>query len=287
MRKVVLLVFSLFSHSVFSATWTGITSSEPTEATISVLSQTESELLLFIRVEGFSTQEVSIDGSVYQKISSPGCTPILEAGAPDLPKLVAPLLVPFAGIGEVEVVSSAFRDFPMAVSPSKGNLYRDQNPSEVPYQFGDAYAGNSIFPESLVNIGTPYVLRDFTGQSLRFFPFRYDHATRTLRVYHAITLRLKASGGSQWPASNAVNVLDIDYAGIYARHFINFNSLNYSPVYDQGNMLVIADSSLMLEMGPFISWKNRKGQRTEMVSMQQVGATAADIRAFVSNYYYT
>ncbi|MFM7217196.1 MAG: C25 family cysteine peptidase [Bacteroidota bacterium] len=285
MRFSALLILSLLGQFSFAARWTGITANEPSQASVTVLSQSETELVLFVRVEGFNSQEVMLDGSVYQKITAPGCTPVLQAGAPDLPKIVAPLLVPGGGVQSVEVVSSSYRDFPMMVLPGKGNLYRDQDPASIPFVFGAPYVSGDRFPSALVDLQSPYVLRDFTGQSLRIFPFQYDHTLRSLRVYHAMVLRIKARAGEFWPSSSSVNTLDADFSAIYARHFLNFNALNYTPLFDQGNMLVIADSSLMPAMEPFVSWKNRKGQPTEMVSVQSVGSNPTAIRNFVSQYY--
>lgn len=286
MRIAVLLLTSLLFNSLAYADWRGITSAEPAEASVKVISQSSDEILLFVRIEGFEAKEVSIEGKVYHKITSPGCTQILQAGAPDLPKITAPLLVPANGLGEIEIVSSSSRDFPISAAPSKGNLYRDQSPSEVPYFFGDSYSASGNYPSEIVSASSPYILRDFTGQSLSIFPFHYDHGARSMRVYHAMTLRIKAQPGSQWPSASSVGMLDIDFAGIYARHFVNFGSLNYTPLYDQGKMLIIADSALMPEMVPFVSWKNKKGQPTEMISVQSIGSTYSDIRSYVSNYYY-
>ena len=44
------------------------------------------------------------------------------------------------------------------IAPSKGNLYRNVNPDEVQFQFGDAYVKDEFFPGKTAELMEPFVL---------------------------------------------------------------------------------------------------------------------------------
>lgn len=53
----------------------------------------------------------------------------------------------------------------------------------------------------------------------------------------------------------------------------------------QAQMLIVCAPEYMDEMKPFVTWKIQKGIPTEMISMSEVGETAADLKAYVTEYY--
>ena len=155
----------------------------------------------------------------------------------------------------VEVISSSFRDYPgMEIAPSRGNLYRNQDPSSIARWYGPAYSADEWYPASLVGLREPYSLRDFTGQTVVVHPFRYDPVRKTLRVYYAMTVRIRPSV-IEAQRSNRTSLLSVDqtYASIYASHFVNYNALNYSPLPDRGSMLIITDSAFRAVLEPMES----------------------------------
>lgn len=273
----------------FSSTnWVGISSDVPATSTTRVISQQGDETVLFIRVEGFSQQPVMTPRGAAVVLSVPGGSTSLDAAAPDLPKLIAPLIVPPGAEMEAEVISSSFRDFSgMDIAPSKGNLYRDQDPAAVPYSYGTAYANDAFYPGEVARLQAPYVLRDFTGQTLVVQPFQYNPVTKNLRVYFSMTVKVKPkSSRNTWRVA-APLAMDITYAPIYASHFLNYNSFNYTPLYDAGRMLVISDSALLPLMQPFVVHKNKMGQRTDIVSVSTIGNSASQIKSYIEQEYFT
>jgi len=78
-----------------------------------------------------------------------------------------------------------------------------------------------------------------------------------------------------------------DFMRIYERHFINFNILGrYTPVEEQGNMLIITYDDFWDEMMPFYEWKIMKGIPTEMINVSEIG-NANDIATYIDTYYHT
>lgn len=59
----------------------------------------------------------------------------------------------------------------------------------------------------------------------------------------------------------------------------------YTPLEEQGNMLIICYGAFMPDMQDFVNWKRTIGIPTEMVDVASIGANAAAIKTFVADYY--
>jgi len=119
---------------------------------------------------------------------------IMQQGCPDLMKAVRSFVVPSAGRAIVSVISSEFYDQENILAvPSKGNLYRNQNPSKIPLQTGAVYSVDAFWPGMLCESGDPYILRDLRGQTLSVYPMQYNPVTQVLRTYTTIIIRIDFS----------------------------------------------------------------------------------------------
>ena len=216
---------------------------------------------------------------------------ILKKGAPDLPKYSRSIIIPDDARMKFEILSSKFTEYEnILIAPSKGNFTRKINPDSIPYEFGVEYEENGFFPNSLIALQDPYVLRNLRGQAVDIQPIQYNPITKTLRVYESIEVKIFADGNG---LTNVLNrkmgdqLISTEYKNIYEGHFINFNQDNrFDYLNDQGNMLIISYGSFIDEMQPFVDWKNRKGIPTEMVNVSDIGLNSTSIKNFVDNYYY-
>ncbi|MFQ6609258.1 MAG: C25 family cysteine peptidase, partial [Fidelibacterota bacterium] len=217
---------------------------------------------------------------------------LLEAGAPDLQKLTTSLIIPNLDEMEVEVVSSEYREYSkVLVAPSKGNLTRDIDPSSIPYEFGDVYSTDSFYPGTIAELGTPYIIRDFRGQTVRLFPLQYNPVSQTLRVYTQVVVRVFSTGsnGENPLYTEELTHMNNEFKNLYQHHFLNYENImntRYDVLGEEGNMLVICYSAFMDAMLPFIDWKNMRGLRTELVDIADVGSTSSAIGQFVEDYYF-
>jgi len=177
------------------------------------------------------------------------------------------------------------------IAPSKGNLYRDIKPSDVPYRFGDIYSQNVFFPANSGFLRSPFILRDFRGQTVVVNPFSYNAATQTLKVISKFKVTLQSKAGTSvntLSRTTSLQKVDRDFANIYQNVFRNAGSfINYLPVNEDGEMLIISDASFMAAMQPFIDWKIKRGLQVSMVDVATAGSTAQQIKTFIQNYYST
>ena len=215
---------------------------------------------------------------------------MLKQNAPDLLKFTAPIVVPDRAKMEVVVTKSTYKDYSnVLIAPSKGNLYRNIEPEKISYVYGNEYSQNKFFPEKLVDLGNPYIIRDYRGQSVNFYPFQYNPVTKVLRIYSKIEVKVHAvsmnGGDNPLIKTKARTKIDSEYEQIYKRHFINYTELKYTPVSEQGNMLIISDGSFINDMQPFVNWKKLIGIPTEIIDVATIGNTSVDINNYVSTYY--
>lgn len=271
--------------------WMAITSDQPTPASIKLLDGNPSTSVLNVHLDGFNLSPVLTPRGEAFTVSVGDATPLLEKGMPDLPKITASLIIPDQANMMVEVTAASYMDFPnIEVAPSKGNILRNTDPSTVPYTYSKVYDIDAFYPTEQTALRDPYIIRDYRGQTVVVNPFSYNPVTKNLRVYYDITLTVKENGTSGVNTlirNNPSNVLTSDFNNIYYNHFLNagVQASRYTPLVEQGNMLIISYGDFMDEMQPFIDWKKQTGMPVEMVDVSTIGTTSSAIKTFVADYY--
>ncbi|HRY98596.1 MAG TPA: C25 family cysteine peptidase, partial [Bacteroidales bacterium] len=190
----------------------------------------------------------------------------------------------------VRVISKQYTDIPgILIAPSKGNLTRDIDPSTVAYVYGEPYQKGGFFPGSLASLREPYILRDVRGQALVVYPFQYDPLTHTLRVIHSMEVEIYSTGqpGYNTHTAPATSALSREFREVYRSHFLNYSDSKYTPLSDQGKMLVICHGPFMNDMMPLVEWKNQSGIPTQIVNVSTIGTTSTAIKNYISSYYAT
>jgi hypothetical protein len=261
--------------------------------TVGIVDGTAEHSVLRFHFDAFHLEEVKLDGKTYHRIALPGAAAMLETGAPEVLLTARSVIIPDDGRMAVTIQQSAYQDFPnIDLLPSKGNILRDTDPQDVPYNWGPVYQQDRFWPGEVATLRDPYILRDYRGQTVVVQPFQYNPVTRTLRVYYDITVEVSKaeSGGlNTFERSSRPTAVSEEFYQIYNRHFLNFSpeGILYTPLEETGNMLVICHGPFMGAMLDFVRWKNQNGIPTEMVDVSTIGTTAAAIKTFVTNYYNT
>jgi len=288
------IITIIFFALAMPSQWIEINSSVPKSPEINILNSSFESTTISFRLNGFYLNPVDINGEDYNSISFPESASMLEQGDPNLPKVSSSLIISNDKKVVYEILSSEYIEYKnIKVAPSKGNFSRNIDPSVVPYQFSSTYNNNSFFPEEIISLSDPYILRDFRGVSVQFSPIQYNPKTMTLRVYKSIELNVISDEVDNINIIESdysfINKIDKDYNDIYSNHFSNFNFSNtrFDYLVDHGNMLIISEAAFMSTMEPFVDWKNLKGIPTEMVSVSNIGANASSIANYVENYYYS
>ncbi len=272
-----------------SADWVNLTN-ETEPFRVRVLDSDLNRSVLSYTINRYATDDVTIDSKKYtllQKLRKESM--IEEKGYPRLPRINRSLVIPDEGVMGFEIISSEYIEVSdIDIAPSKGRILRSTDPETVPYTFSEVYRKDAFFPGDLVNIRTPYILRDYRGAVVELNAFQYNPVTRVLRIYTDVTVAIRkiASGGENVltrPASQRPT--EPYFHKIYQRHFTNFDCLDYDPLFESGEMLIICYDDFVDEMEPFVEWKNQKGIFTSMVPVSEVGNDWRLIRDYIQDVY--
>ncbi|MBC8456290.1 hypothetical protein H8D59_03480, partial [bacterium] len=237
----------------------------------------DSEMQIDMNIGEFEMMPVLIDGEEFVVVKLDDESNILSAGVPDIPDVRRSVIIPDDARMSVRVISSEYTDFDnIQIAPSKGVVYRNVDWDSVPREFGEVYEQDAFYPGNLVELNSPYILRDFRGQVVKINPFQYNPVTKVLRVYTNIEVEVFADGSGEVNTFNrtkSIEKIDSEFHEIYQRQFLNYSIDRYTPVSDQGNMLVVYYDSFESAIQPLVEWKNMKGVPTEMIPISQFGGS--------------
>ena len=269
-----------------------INQDRPENPIINVVKSDASEIILELQVNSYCLTNVETGFGEANVLSAPETSPVLRKGAPDISKLTTSVIIPDYDKMLIEVVSANYIDIEnVEIAPSKGNLYRNINPQEIPYVFGKEYTENKFYPSNIADLSTAYIVRDYRGQTVNFYPYQFNPVSKTLRIYTDIKVKITASGEkgiNSKQKTNNFSSVSREFQQIYNRHFINYNHVagKYDPVGEEGNMLIIAHSDYLSLMEPLVEWKTQKGINCELVEYSAIGSNATAIKEYIEDYYY-
>ncbi|SVB25782.1 uncharacterized protein METZ01_LOCUS178636, partial [marine metagenome] len=130
------------------------------------------------------------DGVMYLARFENGAS-FLKIGAPDIQKFSRSIIIPDDAEMKIEILSSEFTEYEnISIAPSKGNLSRLINPSNLPYEFGTEYSQDVFFPPNIANLQKPYILKNIRGITVDFHPIQYNPIKKVLRIYHQIKVEV-------------------------------------------------------------------------------------------------
>ena len=288
-KTLVIAVVFLLSILVLIPNIYGVTKVGNNEnITISIITN-ENIIELNYKINSFIETPIEIGGTNYVRISLDNEPNILLAGAPDIPNICRSIVIPDTSEMSVTVTGSTYEEYNnVLIAPSKGNLLRTINPDDIPFEFGDVYNNDNFYPGKIAELDEPYILRDFRGQVIKIYPIQYNPVKKIMRFYKDITVEVSPVGPDTRNIINRQELpskVDINFNQIYNKHFINFGTLDrYTPVEEQGNMLIITYNAFWDAMIPFYEWKILRGIPTEMVNVTEIGDANA-IKAYIANYY--
>jgi PKD repeat protein len=250
----------------------------------------EGWLMLTFELGDYQIEPLQADGQVFSKIVFDGNVWTKRRGFAELPVLSATVQLPATGNFTVEILDDDFEYVPLSrpMLPSKGVIYRNQNPDSIPYWLHPQADTVKIYPTKAAHVSDPFIYRDIRGLTVYVSPFQYMAKEGLLKVHHALRLALVPQGGQE-----SINPMTVQHPGLaremdsaYSSLFINYNRqaeyLNFANELDDlGEMLVIYTSRDATAIQPYITWKREKGFK---VTTQQV-ATGTNVKSTIQSAY--
>lgn len=290
MKKSILFVAGMITVSLFAQQ--NLIYQNVSSGGFKLVDGAEEYSIITYKTEDVVQKLINTPNGLESVISVEDGTPILEAGAPDLPKVNTSIIIPDMDRMKIHVLYSEFTDYPnVNVAPSKGTLVRDVNPDDVPFNYGDVYSTDDFWPGQIAELREPYILRDYRAQSVVINPIQYNPVTKTLRVYTYIKLKVYIAdeyGENQLVRNPNASSIEKEFNDIYSTQFLNYDvTSRYTTVEDNGSMLVICHPPYQQYMTDFVNWKIQRGMKTELVTTTTTGITSSSVKAYIQGYYST
>ena len=272
--------------------WNRVLSDTPETYRTQLISSSENIIQVNVQVPGFYTASVTTPRGEALVVTTPKAVSTAHAGEPDMPMTGIPVLIGDKARMSIRVVDAQYMDFEgIEVAPSKGDFPRTINPEDVPYTYGACYSEDAFFPASNIGLYEPYIIRDFRGQNMVVYPFAYNPATKTLRVYYNMTVEMykvddHGENVIETRRSNVVK-MDPDFKSVYQRHFINYEAAmnRYTPLDEEGDLLIICYDSFISSMTDFVNWKKTRGVNTTIVGTSTAGSSYTAIKNYIQSQY--
>ena len=214
-------------------------------------------------INDYGVETTTLEGNLFSKITFDGSVATKERGFAELPFLSSTIQLPADKNVDINVIASEYQDITLTAPlvPSRGVIYRNQNPDEIPYSVNPASITDAWYPSDISELKEPFILRDIRGTTIMVYPFQYNAAKQILRVYTSVTVEITQN------ATKAVNPLTRvnekyyrEMNGIYESMFINYNASKQDlTVNEAGDILVITTERDAEAILPFVQWKREKG----------------------------
>lgn len=259
------------------------------ETGFQVIEQTGDRLVVEFNLAGLEQENVDINGTVHAQYSIPGMSVLRNQGEPQLPVARQALIIPDQGemvVRILEIETTTLSTAPVA--PSKGVIYRDTNPADIPYVFGDVYQRGGMYPTQQVTLQEPFILRDFRGVVLEIHPALYDPALDILEVATKVRVELAVGGG---PGVNTIDRtseltrVDREFHDIYQSLFPNYDPMRYEMIPEPGRCVIISYDGYNSAAVGLHQWKLQKGVPTLFTNLSEIGSSANDIKNYIQSLY--
>ena len=214
-------------------------------------------------IKDYSIRTVTLDGTVFSAIDFARNVTTKEQGFAELPFINANIQLDPVKNMIMQVSALSFVDLQVEAPlvPSRGVIYRDQDPSTIPYVIAPESITNTFFPAEVATFTDPFIIKDVRGATVYIYPFSYNAVTNTVRVYTNIEVTLTpddsapvnplySTSGKYFPAME----------GLYTSLFMNYeNQQDVMDMGEVGDILVITTARDEAAIQPYIDWKREKG----------------------------
>ncbi len=243
----------------------------------------------------FSLGEVKLGtevdrGKSFTTIEFDGNVTTRQKGFAQLPFLHASVKLPPNHAVVMETISEQYVDHVLdhPLLPSKGVLYRNQDPDLIPYWIDPISDTDHWYPCDIAITSAPFIFRDVRGTNVYVYPFQYNARRKLLRVYTQVRVKLSFIPQDEFWAVNPLReenqgAVTRDMDAIYRSLFINYDDSgdDAEAIGEAGEMLVIYTPRDEDAIQPYLQWKREKGLRVHTSSV----AAGTNVKSIIQEAY--
>jgi len=273
-----MIMRKLLLSFLFVVTATGLFAGNGSD--ISYEQVNSSKARLTFGVMEYQLNNATLNGEIFTTIDFESSIATKDRGFAELPFLSTNIQLSANKNVDINVVDAQYEEIQLTapLKPSRGVIYRDQNPESIPYTIDPSSIKDEWYPKALAEQKEPFIIRDIRGTSIMVYPFRYNAATQTLRVYTSVTIEVTENNE---PATNPLQKASSKYYremnGIYNSMFINYNIEKQDLTVDEaGDILVFTTERDVEAIQPWVQWKMEKGFEV-FVEVVATGTNVVDL----------
>lgn len=248
-----------------------------------IISEDNEGVTVRVDMPAYLSLQVQIDDDEYNRLLQGNAYCIDKKGAPELLLSAKSLIIPANSTPTLTIENEDYEVVEnFLLAPSKGVIYRNENPSDIPYSFGAEYQRNSYQMEKAASLTNTFKLRDNKGVTIQAYPFDYNPVKKQLKVYHSLTVRVHYNCVY---SSNLSRKNCKEFDAINRNLFLNYEPSRYAQLMESGEILVISPRNFMNAMQPYVDWKIKNGYVTTMVALEDIGSTASEVKSYITDFY--
>ncbi|RLC56012.1 MAG: hypothetical protein DRH89_06550, partial [Candidatus Cloacimonadota bacterium] len=160
------LILALSSTLLFAANGYNVNFSQSMNA----------EITLDFDLENYSLEQVTKNGLTYSTINFENSITTKKNGFAELPFIHAAVQLSDTKNITTEVIANDYVEYLLdhPLLPSRGTIYRNQDPSSIPYEVADASITDEFYPGNIAETMEPFIVRDIRGSLVYVYPFQYN-----------------------------------------------------------------------------------------------------------------
>ncbi len=286
--KLPKLIFSLLFLVVFA-----VSAFSQDAMTTRVLQSDNSIIRIEYVFNGYTTEDVKINGDSYLWLKANGFASTMVPGEPEIPIFRASVVIPDLAAMNFRIISEESEIIQTGkIMPSKGHMTRNIDPNTVPYTFGKIYSTEGFYPANLIKLDEPYIVRDLRGMTVQVNPIQYNPVKNQLKIYRRVVIELYPQSGkapvNPFYRSTPLTKVTNEFAPIYRGLFLNYGIglTRFDSIPEPGKMLVICPTAYMTGIQPFVQWKQQRGLNVTVAEYPTTtGSGATAIKTYIQNMY--
>ncbi len=252
MKKLLLIIAIAISSFAIAGNGFGVKYAETTKGS----SQLEFTL------GKYAIATVQHGGQTYAAIKFDGGVTTMKKGWASLPFISSAIQLPADKNVSIDIANSEYKDIVLEypLLPSRGVIYRNQDPTKIPYAIDPASIRDAWYPADLAKAEAPFILRDVRGTSVKVYPFQYNAKQKILRVYSKVVVSIEENDTPAInPLKKQATQITAEANSWYKSLFVNYQEDRDLTMANIGDIHVIYTARDAEAIQPYIDWKREKG----------------------------
>ncbi|HPT72953.1 MAG TPA: C25 family cysteine peptidase, partial [Candidatus Cloacimonadota bacterium] len=276
---LLLLVVSLFANDVHNG-----------KTSIKILNQSSNSIDIEFDLPNYQIVTETVGNQTYQRIDIDGTDYLSKEGMPELPVFSGMLAIPYHGSAHMSILSKEENRI-SGITPYPVQSKVDDQVQPYNFQIDrDFYSNGQLYPEQLVKVNDPAILRDFRVLEFSIQPFSFDPGNKQLHVNKKIIMRF------DFDSVQGINEMEppISYSKsfdpMYRALLMNYDQVRDTeqPFAPERILIIYAnstDNTFLNKLSDFVNWKQQKGYVVTSVSTLVAGSSTSTIKTYIQNAY--